>query len=132
VEIGDGANDGKRLRGEKWWASSLLEGGECPCSYDFKIVYYADITKADDFVWRFARFYGEPSLDKKTLSWKVLLTLNAARRHPWLCVGDFNEILSGCEKEGGPDRPQPCMDRFKEALEECGLSDLGFVGDPFT
>lgn len=24
------------------------------------------------------------------------------------------------------------MDRFKEALEECGLSDLGFTGDPFT
>lgn len=24
------------------------------------------------------------------------------------------------------------MDRFREALEECGLSDLGFIGDPFT
>lgn len=24
------------------------------------------------------------------------------------------------------------MDMFKEALEDCGLSDLGFTGDPFT
>uniref|UniRef100_A0A8R7PTE1 Uncharacterized protein n=1 Tax=Triticum urartu TaxID=4572 RepID=A0A8R7PTE1_TRIUA len=24
------------------------------------------------------------------------------------------------------------MDRFKETLEECGLHDLGFVGDPYT
>jgi hypothetical protein len=24
------------------------------------------------------------------------------------------------------------MDRFKETLEECGLHDLGFTGDPFT
>jgi hypothetical protein len=24
------------------------------------------------------------------------------------------------------------MDQFKEALEECGLSDLGYTGDPFT
>ena len=24
------------------------------------------------------------------------------------------------------------MDRFREALEECSLTDLGFVGDPFT
>ena len=24
------------------------------------------------------------------------------------------------------------MDRFREALEECSLDDLGFAGDPFT
>ena len=24
------------------------------------------------------------------------------------------------------------MDRFREALDDCALTDLGFVGDPFT
>lgn len=51
---------------------------------------------------------------------------------PWLCVGDFNEILFQHEKEGGNPRSQVCMDRFKGALELCELEDLGFTGDIFT
>lgn len=92
----------------------------------------ADVTEADGFVWRFIGFYGEPSTEKKYVSWKALRTLNAARKHPWLCMGDFNEIILSCEKDGGPARPHSCMDLFKEALEVCELTDLGFTGDPFT
>jgi hypothetical protein len=51
---------------------------------------------------------------------------------PWLCMGDFNEILLQQEKQGSVPRPQWCMDRFRMALEECGLDDLGFSGDTFT
>jgi exonuclease III len=61
----------------------------------------ADVTEVDGFVWRLTDFYGEPSSERKHLSWQALRVLNAARRHPWLCMGDFNEILLGCEKEGG-------------------------------
>lgn len=90
----------------------------------------ADVTEADGFLWRLTGFYGEP--EKKNPSWRALRTLNAARRRPWLCLGDFNEVLMECEKEGGLPRTQGSMDRFREALEECGLVDLGFEGDPFT
>jgi hypothetical protein len=92
----------------------------------------AEVKEADGFVWRLTGFYGEPVIDKKVLSWKALCTLNAMRRRPWLCVGDFNEVLMEGEKECGPKRNQVCMDRFKEALEDCDLNDLGFEGDPFT
>jgi hypothetical protein len=51
---------------------------------------------------------------------------------PWLCSGDFNEILHSWEKEGGVPRQQIHMDRFKQALEFCELDDLGFAGDAFT
>jgi exonuclease III len=72
----------------------------------------ADVTEEDGFLWRLTRFYGEPSTEKKYLSWKALRILNAAQRRPWLCLGDFNEILLACEKEGGVPRGQGCMDRF--------------------
>jgi len=91
-----------------------------------------DVVEEDGFVWRFTGFYGEPRTERKEVSWRALRALNAARRHPWLCMGDFNEILVGHEKEGGVARPQICMDRFREVLEECSLDDLGFAGDPFT
>jgi hypothetical protein len=49
-----------------------------------------------------------------------------------MCMGDFNEILFQHEKQGGAARPQQCMDMFREALEDCGLEDLGYTCDLFT
>jgi hypothetical protein len=51
---------------------------------------------------------------------------------PWLLAGDFNEILFAHEKEGGKQRHQRCMDKFRQVLEDCGVEDLGFGGDRFT
>jgi exonuclease III len=84
-----------------------------------------EVEEKDGFVWRLTGFYGEPSSDKKSLSWRALRVLNAARRRPWLCLGDFNEILMSYEKEGGNPRPHGCMENFQEALEECSLDGLG-------
>ena len=41
-------------------------------------------------------FYGEPSMERET----IMETLNAARRRPWLSMGDFNKFLLGGEMEG--------------------------------
>ena len=49
-----------------------------------------------------------------------------------LCASDFNEILKQSEKVGGRLRPYSQMQIFREALDECGLMDLGFKGSPFT
>jgi hypothetical protein len=62
----------------------------------------------------------------------LLRTLKQQNDKPWLCCGDFNEVLHSWEKEGGAVRPQGCMDKFKETLELCELDDLGYVGDTFT
>jgi hypothetical protein len=45
---------------------------------------------------------------------------------------DFNEVLMSYEKEGGQPKSQASMDKFREALEDCQLDDLGFSGDMFT
>jgi hypothetical protein len=51
---------------------------------------------------------------------------------PWVCIGDFNEILYGHEKEGGRPKAQACMEGFRETLVFCNLEDLGYEGDKFT
>ncbi|OMO77956.1 hypothetical protein CCACVL1_14735 [Corchorus capsularis] len=61
-----------------------------------------------DGTWRFMSFYGHPETSRRSESW-VLLKLLASRSSlplPWMCAGDFNEILSNDEKIGGPLRPQ--------------------------
>lgn len=62
----------------------------------------ADVKEVDGSLWRLTGFSRDPATEKKALSWRALRTLNAARRRPWLVVGDFNEVLMESEKEGGP------------------------------
>jgi hypothetical protein len=44
----------------------------------------------------------------------------------------YGEIVLGCEKEGGPARPQACMDAFRDTLDDCSMTNLSFTNDPFT
>lgn len=51
---------------------------------------------------------------------------------PWICTGDFNEILYSHEKWGGVTLDEHQMARFQETLEFYGLKDLGYQGPDYT
>lgn len=76
-------------------------------------------------------FFGWPESNPKSKSWALLTHLLSFVDGPWLCIGDFNAILHSSEKLSR--RLPPCnqMNEFKEALEVCQLSDLGFIGYPY-
>jgi hypothetical protein len=81
-----------------------------------------DVVEKDGFVWHFMGVYGEPRTDQRELTWRALHTLIAVARQPWMCAGDFNEVLLSCEKEGGQLKSLAAMDRFRNTLEDCALS----------
>ncbi|KAL0327022.1 UNVERIFIED_CONTAM: hypothetical protein Sangu_1780200 [Sesamum angustifolium] len=83
------------------------------------------------FWWRFTGLYGEPDTGQREITWKSCRLHDQSRR-AWLCAGDFNEILDQSEKLGGLARPMWQIRKFREALEQCELVDLGFAGTPFT
>ena len=45
-------------------------------------------------------FYGEPKIARRFEAWNKLRNLNTHLETPWLCVGDFNEIIRLDEKVG--------------------------------
>lgn len=92
----------------------------------------AFVQEEDGVEWRLSGIYGEPKAEEKGKTWRLLRILNNLYTKPWLCLGDFNEILFDYEKEGGQPRPAGCMERFRNALADCNLDDLGFMGDIFT
>ncbi|KAK2658385.1 hypothetical protein Ddye_004918 [Dipteronia dyeriana] len=47
---------------------------------------------------------------------------------PWVCGGDFNEILSMNEKLGGSEKRCTGMFQFRKVVDDCDLFDLGFTG----
>ena len=48
--------------------------------------------------WRFTGFYREPITHKCHEPWELLRQLHLQFNLPWLCAGDFNEIVKGAEK----------------------------------
>ena len=78
------------------------------------------------------RFYGEPDTSRCGEAWDSLRSLNHHPNIPWLCAGDFNEIVRQEEKLRGATRNQCQMQLFRDVLDECGFLDLGYVGNRFT
>ena len=57
----------------------------------------AEINLGKENSWRFTGFYGNPETHKHHDSWAILKNLNRNSSLPWLCAGDFNEILRSHE-----------------------------------
>ncbi|KAA3483859.1 reverse transcriptase [Gossypium australe] len=93
----------------------------------------ADVNDCDNGVkWRLTGFYGNPIERLRSMSWDLLRHLHNSNYGPWLVLGDFNEITSSYEKRGGRFRSENQMSKFRDALEDCGLIDLGYRGRWYT
>ena len=97
-----------------------------------KYYIHAVINKDSENEWRLTGFYGEPETARRIEAWDQLRYLNSHSNTPWLCVGDFNEIIRQDEKVGGGVRPHNQMQLFREVIDECGFMDLRYVGPKFT
>lgn len=51
---------------------------------------------------------------------------------PWLVMGDFNEVLSHNDKEGGGAKIGSQIEAFRSFMEICELPPLNYKGDHFT
>ncbi|KAL8556180.1 hypothetical protein ACS0TY_003825 [Phlomoides rotata] len=50
--------------------------------------------------WHISGFYGWPERRDRPKSWKLLRTISPTLGTPWLCMGDFNEIMWVKKKKG--------------------------------
>ncbi|KAL9658997.1 hypothetical protein QQ045_028256 [Rhodiola kirilowii] len=74
--------------------------------------WHIDVVIRDNGVWRLSLFYGNPAVNMRRESWNLLRKLHTISDTQWVVIGDFNEVL--------------------DAIEDCGLSDIGFTGYPYT
>ncbi|GAV59752.1 Exo_endo_phos domain-containing protein, partial [Cephalotus follicularis] len=82
--------------------------------------------------WRLTGIYSFPEAYLRGRTWSLLEKLVAISNMPWLCFGDFNEILTQEEKVGDRPRVESHMQAFRTALDKCGLKDLGYKGVDYT
>ena len=60
------------------------------------------INKNKDNEWMFTGFYGELDTQKQHEAWAKLRTLKNQSVSPWLCVGDYNEIMWRSVRDRAP------------------------------
>lgn len=59
-------------------------------------------------------------------------TFGASYTDPWLCIGDFNAIISPDDTFGGRPFDSYSSNPFTDFIDGYGMIDLGFCGDPYT
>jgi endonuclease/exonuclease/phosphatase family metal-dependent hydrolase len=82
--------------------------------------------------WKFSGFYGHPEVARRKESWALMRHLACFNPTPWLCLGDFNEIVNLTKIRGAAYKTRRQMREFEETVEDCQLSDLGFIGHKYT
>ncbi|KAM1107410.1 hypothetical protein EV1_004132 [Malus domestica] len=82
--------------------------------------------------WRITCFFGFPVVRDRYKSRQLLDALRENGDKPWLCLGNFNEILQASEQEWGNPRRTSQTKSFQDSVLRCNLNDLGFVGNKFT
>lgn len=92
----------------------------------------AIVRGVDGKQWRCTGIYGHPEVGQKRHTWTLLKRLTGLFTYPWICFGDFNEILNPNEKMGGNDKNLSMVAEFRDAVRECKLVNIECRGYPFT
>ncbi|XP_074302306.1 uncharacterized protein LOC141633799 [Silene latifolia] len=112
---------------------AFLWRNDVKCTFRSATVHYMDFdVEVGVRKLRVTGFYGWPSVQDRHLSWRLLSIFAEENDDPWLCFGDYNEILYSTEMMGGRTRAQWQMNNFRDAVDECGLRDIPFEGYKFT
>ncbi|TXG63522.1 hypothetical protein EZV62_010516 [Acer yangbiense] len=92
----------------------------------------ARIHEDNGLQWRFSGIYGDPNPSNRMNTWTLMRRLKEVDNLPWVCGGDFNELLSMSEKLGGSEKAIRDIIRFRQVVDDCEFIDLGFSGPKFT
>ena len=78
--------------------------------------------------WRLTSYYGFPERHRQRAS----CALASHSSLPWVCIGDFTDLLSPSDKKGGVAHLDWLFRGFHGALTNCSLNELFLHGYGFT
>lgn len=112
-----------------WWNKEVEVEVEMT-SKNFMHVIITD--RSNQKMWAATFVYGCPSRGGREVVWDAIRGIVRSEFLPWVCIGDFNQVLSGSDKMGGHIPSQSMISAFHDFISECGLVDLDFKGPCFT
>ncbi|BFG35168.1 hypothetical protein CerSpe_214420 [Prunus speciosa] len=88
--------------------------------------------KEGERVWRISWIYGTPYNEEKGDFWRWLSNCLQPGLLPWMCIGDFNEIIWEFEKKGGRAFNPKSRRYLQDFKNQKYLMDMGFQGQAYT
>lgn len=125
-------SDAIGFRGGIWisWSDACLN---IELRYSCTQLIHTLVTENNGDKWFFSAIYASPRLNERLCLFNSLYTSSLNNNHPWLLVGDFNELGAFGDKTGHiTNLDNRRVARFCEWLNLTGLLDLGFSGPPYT
>ena len=61
-------------------------------------------------------------------TWDRLRSIASLSPLPWLCIGDFNEVLRHDEYSGVGQQSNAQIQGFRDMVDDCMLMDIGYTG----
>lgn len=103
-------------------------------------VLYSDCNVIHTFVsnmntnnsFHYSFVYGNPTSQHRKSFWEKLRTLHPQNQNPWICSGDFDEILHQSDKCGIEKHPEKQIQIFKNFLASKNMEELPQKGSKFT
>jgi hypothetical protein len=89
---------------------------------------HARVTERNCEPLRLTCVYGEAQVAETFKTWDMLKFIKSSNPLPWMCLGDFNEVLHEHEHVGVAERSLAQIEGFHEAVNVCALADLGYEG----
>jgi hypothetical protein len=62
------------------------------------------VTESGGEPWCLTCVYGEAQVPKHHKTWDMLKFISATLPLPWMCIGDFNEVLLRSEHQGAQEQ----------------------------
>lgn len=69
--------------------------------------------------WRLTCVYGEAQAQDRYKTWDTLKGMASVSPLPWMCIGDFNEVLRQEEHVGIAQRFNTQMQGFRDTIDVC-------------
>jgi exonuclease III len=110
----------------------------CQLSINCQLIDYShnhitvEIVDNEKGPWRLTDYYGYPNGGRRRASWDFLRLLSNQYALPWCIFGDFNDIMDASEKRNRTMRSNWLINGFRQAVIDCGVSDVPMEGYPFT
>ena len=75
--------------------------------------------------------YGEAHTQLRHQTWDTIKNISTSSNLPWLCLGNFNEVLHLDEHEGVRQRSNVQIQAFQDKVDVFMLLDLVYLGPTF-
>lgn len=82
--------------------------------------------------FHFSFMYGNPISQMRKRFWDTLNNLHQQNHKPWICTGDFNEILHAYDKNGGINHSRNLIQDFQDFLSHKDMEELPQRGCRYT